>query len=106
MIILGKLYFSLTFHPLIFIAYASQIIDFRHFKVIFFGNITVDISDDISSDLGYAVVAKGRVSFWTKVTIFVKSWSDICVEMQKNAGNQGGDVQNQGENFGIAVEMK
>ena len=56
--------------------------------------------------MGYAVVAKGRVSFWTKVTIFVKSWSDICVEMQKNAGNQGGDVQNQGENFGIAVEMK
>ena len=56
--------------------------------------------------MGYAVVTKGSVSFWTEVTIFLKSWFDIWVEMQKNAGNQGGDVQNQGENFGIAVEMK
>ena len=24
----------------------------------------------------------------------------------KNGGNQGGDVQNQGRNFGIAVKMK
>ena len=56
--------------------------------------------------MGYVVVTKRSVCFWTKVTIFLKSWSNVWVEMQKNAGNQGGDVQNQGGNFDIAVEMK
>ena len=31
---------------------------------------------------------------------------ESTVEMQKNAGNQGGDAGNQIENLGIAVEMK
>ena len=39
---------------------------------------------------GYAVVTKGSVHFWTKVTIFLKSWSGI----------------NQGGNLGITVKMK
>ena len=33
--------------------------------------------------MGYAVVTKGSVHFWTKVTIFLKSWSEIPVEMGK-----------------------
>ena len=33
--------------------------------------------------MGYAVVTKESVRFWTKVTIFLKSWSDIWVEMWK-----------------------
>ena len=58
-------------------AYTSQIIGFRHFKVIIFSDITDDVSDDVNSDLfgteGYAVVTKGSVCFLTKVTIFLKS---------------------------------
>ena len=33
------------------IAYTSQIIGFRHFKVVFFGDTTADVSDNVSSDL-------------------------------------------------------
>ena len=30
----------------------------------------------------YAVVTKESVCFWTKVIIFLKSWSEILVQMQ------------------------
>ena len=33
--------------------------------------------------MGYAVVTKGSVRFSTKVTIFLKSWPEIWVEMWK-----------------------
>ena len=56
--------------------------------------------------MGYAAVTKGSVCFWTKVIIFLKSWSEILVKNAKNAGNQGGDVENQGGNLGIAVKVK
>ena len=38
-----------------------------------------DIADDVSDD----VVTKGSVRFWTRVTIFLKSWSEIWVVMRK-----------------------
>ena len=56
--------------------------------------------------MSYAVVTKGSARFWTKVTFFLKSWSEILVEMQKYAGNYGDDVENQGGNLGVVVEMK
>ena len=33
--------------------------------------------------MGYAVVTKGSIRFWTKVTIFLESWSENWVEMRK-----------------------
>ena len=74
-------------------------------KVIFFSDITYGVSDDVNNE-GYAVVTKGSVCFFTKVAIFLKSWSGIWVEMTKNGGNQGSDVENQSGNLGKAVEMK
>ena len=64
--------------------------------------------------MGYAVITKGNVRFWTKVTIFFLDQSNYFLKILvwnlggnvKNAGNQGGDVENQGRNLGIAVEMK
>ena len=53
-----------------------------HFKVISFGDITDDVSDDFGTE-GYALVTKGSVRFWTKITIFLKSWSRICADMRK-----------------------
>ena len=32
--------------------------------------------------MGYAVATKGSVRFWTKVTIFLRSWSEMWVEMR------------------------
>ena len=33
--------------------------------------------------MGWAVVTKGSVRLWIKVTISLKSWSEIWVEMRK-----------------------
>ena len=56
------------------------------------GGITDDVSNDVNNDLDdvnndwamdYAAVTKESVRFWTNVTIFSKSWSEIWVEMRK-----------------------
>ena len=44
-----------------------------------------------------------NVRFRTKVIVFLKSGSGICVEMQK-VREQDGDVKNQGGNLAIAIE--
>ena len=46
------------------------------------------------------------VLFRTKVTIFLKSCVWNLDGNAKNVANHGGDVENQGENLGIAVDMK
>ena len=54
-----------------------------HFKVISFGDITDDVLDDFGTE-GYALVTKGSVRFWTKVTIFLfslKNGGEIKVTM-------------------------
>ena len=55
LIISSRLCFSLTFyvalHPLKIIPYTSQIVGFRHFKEIFFGDINDEVSNDVSNYL-------------------------------------------------------
>ena len=55
---------------------------------------------------GYALVTKRNICFWTKVTIFLKSWSGNLCGNAKFARNQVGDVENRGWNLSIAVKMK
>ena len=52
--------------------------------------------------MDYAVVTKRNLRFIIKVTIFLKSWSNIWVDMRKKHG----DVENQVGKLGIAGEMK
>ena len=81
-------------------------------KVIFFCDITDNVRwcKQWFGTESYAVATMGSVMvsvlFRTKVTIFLKSCVWNLDGNAKNVANHGGDVENQGENLGIAVEMK